>query len=228
MIRALAFVLAAASCGGPDHAASPGSAPSNENPPTAAAVEDEELATPEAAPPREGLAVAVFAGGCFWCMEKPFEYTEGVGEVLSGYTGGPERGPSYQEVSAHRTGHVEAVRIVYDPGVVSYERLLEVFWHNVDPTQDDGQFCDHGEQYRTAIFVANEEERRLAEASKAAIAAQLGRRVVTEIRDAAPFWVAEDYHQDFHRTNPAHYQRYRTGCGRDARLHELWGEQAGH
>lgn len=227
MLRALAFVVAAASCGGSERTASPsGATPASSTPSSART--DEELATREASPPREGLAVAVFAGGCFWCMEKPFEYTDGVGEVLSGYTGGPERGPSYGDVSAHRTGHVEAVRIVYDPSVVSFERLLEVFWHNVDPTQDDGQFCDHGEQYRTAIFVANEDERRTAEASKARVAERLGRPIVTEIRDAAPFWIAEDYHQDFHRTNPVRYQTYRIGCGRDARLEQLWGEDAGH
>lgn len=218
MIRALVFILAA-SCGTSERSAPTGAAPSSP---------DEELATRQATPPREGLAVAVFAGGCFWCMEKPFEHTEGVGEVLSGYTGGPERGPSYDAVSSHRTGHVEAVRVVYDPSLVTYERLLELFWHNVDPTQDDGQFCDRGAQYRTAVFVATDEERRLAEASKAAAQARLGRPVVTEIRDAAPFWVAEDYHQDFYRTNPRRYQSYRLGCGRDARLRALWGDDADH
>ena len=195
---------------------------------SAATADENESGTQEAQPPRRGLAVAVFAGGCFWCMEKPFEQLDGVGDAVSGYTGGSERAPTYRQVSSHGTGHVEAIRVIYDPERVTYGRLLEVFWHNIDPTQDDGQFCDRGNQYRSAIFVANAEERRAAERSKREAQGQLGRRVVTEIRDAAPFWIAEDYHQNFYRTNPAHYQRYRTGCGRDDRLRALWGEHAGH
>jgi len=161
-------------------------------------------------------------------MEGPFESLEGVSAVLSGYAGGRIEGPSYREVSSGRTQHIESIHVVYDPARVSYARLLEVFWHNVDPAQADGQFCDHGRQYRTAIFVSNAEERRLAEASKARVARQLGHAVATEIRDSAPFWIAEDYHQDFHRTHAEHYHRYREGCGRDARLRELWGASAGH
>lgn len=183
----------------------------------------------QAAPaPAAGQAVAVFSGGCFWCMEGPLESIAGVSTVVSGYAGGQLEGPSYEEVSSGRTHHRESIRVTYDPQHVNYARLLEVFWHNVDPTQGDGQFCDHGPQYRTAVFVSNAEERRLAEASKARMAHQLGRPIQTEIRDAAPFWIAEDYHQDYHVTHPANYHRYRTGCGRDARLQELWGDHAGH
>lgn len=183
----------------------------------------------EAAPPlSEGQAVAVFAGGCFWCMEKPFDKVSGVVSTLSGYTGGQLEGPTYREVSGHKTEHIEALRVVYDPSVVTYERLLEVYWHNVDPTQSDGQFCDRGHQYTTAVFVENKAERKAAEKSKRAAQETLGAPVVTVIRDAATFWVAEDYHQDYYRKNPAHYSRYRLGCGRDARLKALWGDAAGH
>jgi len=161
-------------------------------------------------------------------MEGPFEALEGVSAVLSGYSGGRIEGPSYREVSSGRTHHLESIHVSYDPSRVSYARLLEVYWHNVDPTQDDGQFCDHGQQYRTAIFVNTPEERRVAEASKARMAEELGRPIATEIRAAAPFWIAEDYHQDYHRTHPTSYHRYRTGCGRDARLRELWCTSAGH
>lgn len=178
--------------------------------------------------PPAGLAVAVFAGGCFWCMEGPLEAIDGVGAVVSGYAGGVIEGPSYREVSSGRTRHIEAVHVTYDPARVDYARLLEVFWHNVDPTQANGQFCDRGGQYRTAIFVANAEERRLAEEGKVRVAEQLGRPVVTEIRASAPFWIAEDYHQDYYRTHPSQYRRYRAGCGRDARLRELWGDVAAH
>ena len=178
--------------------------------------------------PPTGQAVATFAGGCFWCMESSLEAIPGVREVLSGYTGGRLAGPSYEEVSSGRTHHMESVRVIYDPQQIDYAHLLDVFWHNVDPTQNDGQFCDRGGQYRTAIFVANAEERRLAEASKARIPHELGHPVVTEIRDAGPFWIAEDYHQNYYRTNPDPYHRYRLGCGRDARLDQLWGAHAGH
>jgi peptide-methionine (S)-S-oxide reductase len=182
-----------------------------------------------AAPSLEtGQAEAVFAGGCFWCMEKPFESLPGVISVASGYAGGEIDGPTYAQVSSHATKHLEAIRVVYEPEQVGYERLLQVFWHNIDPTQSDGQFCDRGHQYTSAIFVRTPEERAAATASKEGVQVELGRAVVTEIRDAAPFWMAEEYHQDFYKKNPAHYLRYRTGCGRDARLAELWGEQAGH
>lgn len=178
--------------------------------------------------PKAGQAEAVFAGGCFWCMEGPFERVPGVVSVESGYTGGPVPGPSYKAVSAGVTGHTEAIRVVYDPAKVSYSDLLAVFWVNIDPTQANGQFCDRGTQYRSGIFPGNVEERRLAEASKQAAGQQLGQPIVTEITDKQTFWLAEDYHQDFYKKEPDHYTRYRTGCGRDARLHALWGEAAAH
>jgi peptide-methionine (S)-S-oxide reductase len=184
--------------------------------------------TQEAPPLARGQAEAIFAGGCFWCMEGPFEAIAGVVSVTSGYTGGPSRGPSYHQVGAGGTGHAEAVRIVFDPSRVTYQRLLEVYWHNVDPTQRDGQFCDHGDQYRTGIFVVNAEQRRLAEASRERVQQQLRATIVTQIANAGPFWVAEAYHQDFYRTNPVRYQSYRTGCGRDRRLRQLWGASAAH
>jgi len=184
--------------------------------------------TERAADPPSGREVAIFAGGCFWCMEHPFESLDGVDSVTSGYTGGALEGPSYRQVSSGTTQHAEAVRIVYDPSRVTYERLLEVFWHNIDPTQRDGQFCDRGRQYRTGIFVLDAEQRRLAEASKREARETLGRDIVTEITDAGPFWIAEDYHQDYYRTHPVRYRTYRVGCGRDARLQSLWGDAAGH
>lgn len=182
-----------------------------------------------AAPPlAEGQAEAIFAGGCFWCMEKPFDQLPGVVSTTSGYTGGTEQHPTYTDVSHHRTSHLEAIRVVYNPGLVSYEQLLQVFWHNVDPTQDNGQFCDRGNQYRTGIFTSNPEEVQAAQSSRDAVSTQLGQSVVTEIYPAATFWVAEEYHQDFYTKNPVRYSSYRTGCGRDRRLAELWGESAGH
>jgi peptide-methionine (S)-S-oxide reductase len=179
--------------------------------------------------PAAGLARATFAGGCFWCMEPPFDKLDGVLSTTSGYIGGSKKAPSYEEVSAGATGHTEAVEIVYDPKKVKYEKLLEVFWHNIDPTVKDQQFCDHGNQYRTGIFVHDAEQRRLAEASKAAVAKSkpFKEPIVTEIVDAKEFWAAEDYHQDYYKKNPIRYKYYRTGCGRDARLKELWGAAAG-
>jgi len=176
-----------------------------------------------------GMAVATFAGGCFWCVEAAFEPVKGVQSVVSGYTGGDEVNPTYEQVSSGRTGHAESVRIIYDPKVVSYQDLLDVFWHNIDPTVKDRQFCDWGHQYRSAIFVHDEEQRKLAEASKRHIeeTAHLPGPVVTEIVDAGPFYPAEEYHQDFYLKNPVRYHTYRTGCGRDARLRELWGDAAG-
>src|ERR1043165_1676289 len=161
--------------------------------------------TRQAPPPPAGQAAAVFAGGCFWCMETAFEGMPGVFSVTSGFTGGRVNGASYDEVSSGGTGHVEAVRVVYDPNRVSYAQLLDVFWHNIDPTEDRGQFCDLGEQYRAAIFVANPEERRLAEESLRRVHERLQVPVVTTIRPAAPFWIAEAYHQDFFRTHREHY-----------------------
>ncbi|MEC7526090.1 MAG: peptide-methionine (S)-S-oxide reductase MsrA [Myxococcota bacterium] len=180
--------------------------------------------TPRAPALADGQAEAIFAGGCFWCMEHPFERLDGVASVTSGYIGGRVEGPSYEQVSRGGTGHAEAVRVVYDPDVIGYERLLEVFWRNIDPFQRDGQFCDHGDQYRTAIFPVNAEQRRLAQASLERLRRERDRPIATRIEPSATFWVAEDYHQDFYRTHPVRYRTYRSGCGRDARLRELWGE----
>ncbi len=180
--------------------------------------------------PSPHLAKAAFAGGCFWCMETAFEGRTGIVSATSGYTDGEEIDPTYEEVSAGGTGHAEAVQVLYDPSRISYAELLDIFWHNVDPTSAGGQFCDRGRQYRSAIFVANDEERRLAEVSRDAIAASanLPGPIVTEIVAASTFYPAEDYHQDYYKKNPVRYKLYRTGCGRDARLKELWGRAAGH
>ena len=179
-------------------------------------------------------AKAVFAGGCFWCMEPPFDKLNGVLSTTSGYIGGTKDKPTYQEVSAGRTGHTEAVEVVYDPARVSYRQLLEVFWKNIDPVARDRQFCDIGSQYRSGVFWLNDEQKKLAEESKAALnkgeaygnARPVGFKggVATEITRAAQFWPAEEYHQDYYTKNPVRYAYYRSGCGRDARLKELWGE----
>jgi len=172
-----------------------------------------------------GYARATFAGGCFWCMEPPFDKLTGVISTIAGYMGGTTKNPTYEQISTGRTGHTEVVQIEYDPKRISYEKLLEVFWRNIDPTQRDGQFCDFGSQYRTAVFFHNEEQRKLAEASRTALMKNKPFRgeIVTEITRAPEFYRAEEYHQDFYLKNPARYKIYRTGCGRDARLAELWG-----
>lgn len=170
------------------------------------------------------LAKATFAGGCFWCMEHPFDELDGVISTTSGYTGGRTKKPTYEEVSAGWTGHAESVRVVYDPERVSYGKLLEVFWRNIDPLTANRQFCDAGSQYRSAIFYHDEEQRRLAEESKRGLEKGRGWRIVTEIVPAGEFHPAEEYHQDYYRKNPLRYRIYRTGCGRDKRLKELWGE----
>ena len=168
-------------------------------------------------------AKATFAGGCFWCMEPPFDKLEGVISTTSGYTGGRTENPTYEQVSAGRTGHTEAVEIVYDPRKITYERLLEVFWRNHDPLTANAQFCDVGSQYRPGIFVRDDAQRRLAEASKQTVAQQLGKPVVTEISRATRFWPAEEYHQDYYKKNPIRYTFYSTNCGRERRLQEVWG-----
>jgi len=175
------------------------------------------------------LAEATFAGGCFWCMEGPFDKLDGVISTTSGYTGGTKSNPTYEEVSAGRTGHAESVRVVYDPAKIGYERLLEVFWRNIDPLARDRQFCDVGSQYRSAIFCHDEEQRRLAVASRAALEAsgRFKEPIVTQIVPAGDFWPAEEYHQDYYRKNPIRYRIYRAGCGRDRRLEELWGSAPG-
>ena len=177
-----------------------------------------------------GHKVATFAGGCFWCMEGPYDNLPGVDATISGYMGGRTVNPTYEQVSSGSTGHAEAVQVVYDPAKVTYEKLLDVFWHNIDPTVKDQQFCDHGSQYRTAIFFHDDAQRKAAEASKAALdkSKPFKEPVVTQIVMAGPFTPAEDYHQDFYKKNPVRYNLYRTGCGRDARLKQLWGDKAGH
>jgi peptide-methionine (S)-S-oxide reductase len=170
-------------------------------------------------------AVATFAGGCFWCMEPPFDKLEGVKSTTAGYTGGTKADPTYEEVSSGTTGHRESVEIVYDPTVIGYAELLDVFWHNIDPLDAGGQFCDRGMQYTTAIFYHDEHQRELAEQSKRALeqSGKLPGKVVTSIIAASTFYPAEDYHQDYYRRNPLRYKFYRFTCGRDARLEELWG-----
>lgn len=172
-------------------------------------------------------AVATFAGGCFWCMEPPFDKLEGVISTTSGYTGGRKKNPTYKEVSAGGTGHAEAVQIVYDPDIVSYQKLLDVFWHNIDPTTANRQFCDHGNQYRSEIFYHDEEQKKLAEQSKQDLEQNkpFKQKIVTEITAVSEFYPAEDYHQDYYMKNPVRYKYYRYGCGRDKRLEELWGEK---
>ena len=185
-------------------------------------------AAPSDAPPA-GTATAIFAGGCFWCMEPPFDKLDGVISTTSGYTGGNVANPTYEAVSSGRTGHTEAVRIEYDPKKVSYERLLDVYWRNVDPTDAGGQFCDRGSQYRAAIFVRDDAQRAAAERSRAALEANkpFPQRIVTEIVPASAFYAAEDYHQDYYLKNPLRYKFYRNGCGRDRRLDAVWGAANG-
>jgi peptide-methionine (S)-S-oxide reductase len=179
-----------------------------------------------AATATSGQAIATFAGGCFWCMEPPYDELDGVISTTSGYTGGHKQKPTYEEVSAGTTGHTEAVQVVYDPQRITYERLLKVFWRNIDPVTANAQFCDHGTQYRSGIFYHDAAQRRLAEESKRALDAS-GRfkaPIVTEIVAAGTFYPAEEYHQDYYQKNPIRYKFYRAGCGRDRRLAELWGD----
>lgn len=180
----------------------------------------------DAPPASAARATATFAGGCFWCMEPPFDRLEGVISTTSGYTGGQKPNPTYEEVSAGRTGHFEAVQVVYDPARIDYAALLQVFWRNIDPLDPSGQFCDKGGQYRSAIFYHDDEQRRLAEESKRMVEKSIRSEgpVVTEILPAATFYPAEEYHQDYYRKNPLRYKFYRFSCGRDARLEQLWGD----
>ncbi|HVY41508.1 MAG TPA: peptide-methionine (S)-S-oxide reductase MsrA [Hyphomicrobiaceae bacterium] len=170
--------------------------------------------------------VATFAGGCFWCMEEAFEKVSGVTTAVSGYMGGTVANPTYQQVSGGRTGHAEVVQVTYDPAKVSYEKLVEWFWVNIDPVDASGQFCDKGSQYRSAIFYHTEEQKRIAQSSKDKLQAsgKLKKPIVTEIAAAGPFYQAEDYHQDYYKKNPVRYQYYKFGCGRAARLEQLWGK----
>jgi len=171
------------------------------------------------------LAVATFSGGCFWCMEQPFDLLPGVIKTIPGYTGGKIKNPTYKQVSNGTTGHLEAIQIVYAPSLISYEKLLQVFWRNIDPTAGNGQFCDKGNQYRSGIFYHNEEQKRLAEQSKALLEKnkKFAGSVMTFITAAKEFYPAEEYHQNYSRKNPLIYKFYRFTCGRDKRLNELWG-----
>jgi peptide-methionine (S)-S-oxide reductase len=190
------------------------------------------LSTGAAAAQTEGKAAtakATFAGGCFWCMEEAYDKVPGVIATVSGYMGGQVKNPTYEQVTTGRTGHAEVVQVEYDPAKVSYAKLVEVFWRNIDPTQRDGQFCDNGPQYRSGIFYHDEEQKRVAEASRAALQKTKPFRgeIVTEITKASVFYDAEGYHQDFHTKNPTRYKYYKNGCGRDARLQQLWGKAGG-
>lgn len=176
-------------------------------------------------PAPAGLAKATFAGGCFWCVESDFDKVPGVVSTTSGYTGGKVPNPSYEQVSAKSTGHAEAVEVVFDPKKVTYDQLLEYFWHTIDPTTKDRQFCDAGSPYRTAIFVHDAQQLAAAQASLGQVekTKPFKEPIVTEIVLAGPFYAAEDYHQDYYKKNPVRYAYYRAGCGRDARLQQLWG-----
>jgi peptide-methionine (S)-S-oxide reductase len=190
----------------------------------------ESSASPAQAPsnPAQGeLATAVFAGGCFWCVEEAFDKVPGVVETTSGYTGGTVRNPSYKQVSAGGTGHYEAVRVRYRPSQVSYARLLDTYWRNVDPFDAGGQFCDRGESYRSGLFTTTPEQRRLALESKAKVAARFNKAVATPVAPAATFYPAEGYHQDYHQRNNAKYNFYKWRCGRAQRLAEVWGKGSG-
>jgi peptide-methionine (S)-S-oxide reductase len=182
----------------------------------------------EPAAAEETLEVATFAGGCFWCVESDFDAVAGVARTVSGYTGGHVENPTYGQVSSDTTGHREAVQIYFDPNRVAFADLLQIFWRTIDPTDAGGQFCDRGKSYTTAVFANSEQQRRAAEASKKMIQSSgiLGQPVVTTIETAGPFYPAEDYHQDYYTKNPLRYKFYRFSCGRDARVKDLWGEQA--
>jgi peptide-methionine (S)-S-oxide reductase len=183
------------------------------------------IATAGAQTTPTAVAVATFAGGCFWCVEEAFEKVPGVLRAVSGYTGGTVDKPTYEQVSSKSTGHFEAVQVTFDPTKVSYAQLVDWFWHNIDPFDDRGQFCDKGSPYYSAIFVRDDEQNKIAEASKQALEAsgRFKEKIATKILPAGPFWVAEDYHQDYYKKNPLRYQYYKTACGRAARLEQIWG-----
>jgi peptide-methionine (S)-S-oxide reductase len=181
--------------------------------------------------PRPAVAdTALFSGGCFWSMEYGFEGRPGILDVTSGYTGGRTTNPSYEDVNTETTGHRETVRVIFDPRKISYGELLDLYWHRIDPMQDDGQFCDHGDSYRTAIWWRNDRQKQAAEESKRALEARhaLPAPIMTDVLRAGPFWPAEEYHQDFYRKNWPHYHAYSMGCGRDAKLDAIWGKLATH
>ena len=174
----------------------------------------------------DNAETAIFAGGCFWCVESDFDHVPGVLETVSGYTGGHMDNPTYKDVVRETTGHREAAKITYDPSKVSYDQLLDVFWRSVDPTDPDGQFCDRGESYTTAIYTLDEEQQAAAEASSKEAMETLGQPIATVIMPASMFYPAEDYHQNFYQKNPVRYRFYRLGCRRDARVEALWGSEA--
>ncbi|MGB2176902.1 MAG: peptide-methionine (S)-S-oxide reductase MsrA [Hyphomonas sp.] len=182
-------------------------------------------------PDAKRLSTAVFAGGCFWCVEADFDKVDGVVSTISGYTGGTVANPTYKQVSHEKTGHYEAVKVTYDPDKVSYDALVDYYFRHIDPTDATGQFCDKGESYRSAVFVADASQREVAETEVSMIDASgvLGKPVVTQILDASTFWPAEDYHQDYYKKNPLKYRYYRTACGRDARVKKVWADASnGH
>lgn len=184
------------------------------------------LASPLEAKDSVGYQTAIMAGGCFWCLESDFEKLQGVVDVVSGYTGGRLENPSYEQVSAGGTGHVESVRVIYDPSKISYAGILDYYWRHIDPTRDDGQFCDKGTQYRPVIFYQGEQQKSLAEQSKARI--ERGKPFADPIKvkliPASTFYPAEEYHQDYYKKNPIRYRYYRFSCGRDSRVEQLWGD----
>jgi peptide-methionine (S)-S-oxide reductase len=181
---------------------------------------------PALAEDKKSLAKATFAGGCFWCMEPPFDKLEGIISTTSGYAGGHTKNPTYEKVSTGGTGHTEAVQVIYNPAKITYTRLLDIFWHNIDPLTTDKQFCDQGSQYRSVIFYHNEEQHHLAEAYKTRLerSGRFNQLIVTEIKPATAFYPAEEYHQNYYQKNPLRYKWYRFACGRDQRLQELWGK----
>ena len=175
------------------------------------------------APLSTQAATAVFGGGCFWCMEADFEKLAGVSEVVSGYSGGKEKNPTYEQVSDHQTGHIEVVQVTYDPARLSYATLLDYFYHHIDPLTPNAQFCDRGPQYRSAVFYGSESEKAAALGTQEKFARQLGKPLVTEQLPASAFWPAEDYHQNYYKENSLRYSYYRRSCGRDARIKQVWG-----
>lgn len=188
---------------------------------------DSPAATPDTTLPAQVADTATFAGGCFWCMEPPYDKIDGVASTMSGFAGGEVENPSYRQVASGMTDHTEVVQVIYDSTKVDYERLLRVYWHNVDPFDGDGQFCDRGSQYRPAIFVHDSDQRHLAEESKESVAARFAESIAVEIHPLEAFYAAEEYHQNYYQKNPQDYKEYRTGCRRDARLQEVWGDAAG-
>lgn len=193
--------------------------------PSASDVENRPQSTPELTP--AVADTATFAGGCFWCMEPPYDKIDGVASTTSGFAGGDKANPTYREVASGTTTHTESVQVIYDSTKVSYERLLRVYWHNVDPFDGTGQFCDRGSQYRPAIFAHTDRQYRLARQSKETVATRFDQNIAVEIHPLDAFYAAKQYHQNYYKKNPSRYKNYRTGCGRDARLREIWGDAAG-